>query len=343
MDMRYLESVHVTKAVAHVLDKRLEEPLLGVDETELTEDLHEFFMKHILRSLRTDEAEKACFVGDGAVKQLIYEIFQDEDKMLENSQEMARRLFAIVKPIEGIASGDVAMVLFNSGEARYLAVLKLDYQKSYSHEVEYVNEAFNVKLVAQDIGLPLTHQKLTACAFIKEDQSDDSYDMILLEKSSGEEGPRWFMHRFLGADKRLDQRDKTKLFRKNVEQFARQSLKNDLDKALEVREQLNEELLGSAFIDLDSFAETLFSPSSEAKEKFDKKMESAGLLDGDKLEVDRNWVANKMKNRTIKTDTGFTLRGEYEFFDDSSRFEMRRNGDGSVDYVIKNVRNISER
>lgn len=343
MDMRYLESVHVNNAVAHVLDKRLEEPLLGVAELELSEDLHEFFMKHILRGLRGEDAEKAVFVGEGAIKALVRRIFDEPDSFLECTQEMARRLFGIMRPMESINGGDLAVVTFHSGEARYLGILKLDYQKSYSHEIEYQNEQFNVKLVAQDTGLPLTHQKLSACAFIKEDTTDDTYDMLLVERSTGEEGPRFFLNRFLGASRVLDKRDKTKLLKKSVEQWTRTNLKNDLDKALEVRSQLNEELLGSAFIDLESFSEELFSRSSDAKDKFDKKMQAVGLIDGDKVEVDRLWVTDKMKNRAVKTDTGFTIRGEHEFFDDPARFEMRRNGDGSVDYVIKNVRNISER
>jgi len=343
MDMRYLESVHVNRAVAHVIDRRLEEPLLAQSETELTEDLHEFFMKHILRSLRSEDAEKARFVGEGAVQAIIRKMFEDEDSLLEGSRELARRLFPIVRPSEAINSGDLATVLFHSGEARFVGILKLDYQKSYSHEIDYQEDRFDVKLVAQDIGLPLTHQKLSACAFIKEDRTDDSYDMLLTERSTGEEGPRWFMHRFLGADKVMDRRDRTKLFRKNVENWTRQNLKNDLDKAIEVREQLNEELQGSAYIDIEAFASELFSNGSDTKEKFEKKMESVGLMDGDPVEVDRNWVTQKMKSRAIRTDTGFTIRGDNEFFDDKARFEMRRNGDGSVDYIVKNVRNISER
>ncbi len=50
-----------------------------------------------------------------------------------------------------------------------------------------------------------------------------------------------------------------------------------------------------------------------------------------------------MKTRAIKTDTGFTIRADFDHYDDQLRFEVRKNGDGTVDYVIKNVRNITER
>lgn len=343
MDMRYLESVHMNRAIVHVLDRRMDEPLLAVAETELTEDLHEFFMKHTLKALRSDEAEKASFVGEGTTQYVIKKMFADEEYFVEGSQELARRLFQVMRPIESILPGDLAVIAFHSGEARYLGILKMDYQKNFIHEIDYLEDQFNVRLTAQEIGLPLAHQKLSACAFIKEDATDDSYDMVLVERSIPEEGARYFLNRFLGASKVLDRRDKTKLFRKNVEQWTRQHLKNDIDKAAEVREQLNDELLGSAFIDLDEFAGNLFADSPEAREKFDQKMEKAGLVDGDKIEVDRNWVNNKMKSKALKTDTGFVIRAEHELFDDSLRFEVRRNGDGSVDYIIKNVRNVFER
>lgn len=129
--------------------------------------------------------------------------------------------------------------------------------------------------------------------------------MLLVERSSGEEGPRYFLNRFLGADRVLDKRDQTKLFRRQVEVFARQALKNDIDKAEEVRCQSNEELLGSAYIDIGAFTSELFSNEPEAREKLEKKLQAAGLpLDG-RIEVDRLWVNEKMRKRTIKTDTGF--------------------------------------
>lgn len=342
MDMRHIESVHVNSAVVHVLDKRLEEPLVGIAELELTEDLHEFFMKHILRSLRSEEAEKARFIGEGATKRLIRRIFNDPESFIGCTQELARRLFAIMRPMESVGGGDLAIVTFNSGEARYLGLLKLDYHKAYSHEVAYENERFNVNVTVRDTGLPLTHQKLTACAFIKAYTTDDAYDLLLVEKAAVEEGPRFFLNRFLGASKVLDKRDTTKLFRKTVEQWTRTHLKNDLDKAMEVRRLLSEELLGSAYIDLKAFSEDLFSASSDAREKFQKKMQAVGLPLDEKLEVDRLWIDDAMKTRSVRTDTGFTLKGAHEFYDDPARFELKRNGDGSVDYVIKNVRNISE-
>lgn len=343
MDMRYLESVHVNHAAAHILDKRLEGPMLGILEMELTEDLHEFLMKHTLRAVRSDDSQKATFVGDGAVKALIRGIFSDESLLVENSQELAKRLFSVMRSSEAVLSGDMAVILFRSGEARFLGILKLDYQKSFTHEIEYVADKFDVRLISQDIGLPLTHQRLAACAFIKEDCSDNSYDLLVSERETGEEGPRYFLHRFLGAERVLDKRDRTKSFRRTVEQWTRKNLKNDFAAAEQVRAQLNEELLGSAYIDVEAFSEELFSRNSDAKEKFDKRLETAGLRDGEKIEVDRLWVTTKMKNKTLKTDTGFILRAEHEMFDDPARFEMRRNGDGSVDYIIKNVRNISER
>lgn len=154
MDMRHIESVHVNAAVVHVLDKRLEEPLVGISELELTEDLHEFLMKHILRSMRSDDAEKAKFVGDGATKLLVRRILNDPASFLECTQQLAYRLFAIIRLLESVGSGDLAVVKFNSGEARYLGILKLDHQKAYSHEIEYKDDLFNVNLVTQDTGLP---------------------------------------------------------------------------------------------------------------------------------------------------------------------------------------------
>lgn len=61
------------------------------------------------------------------------------------------------------------------------------------------------------------------------------------------------------------------------------------------------------------------------------------------FEVDKHWIESKMKVKELKTDTGLVIKGDYDLFKDSQRINMKKNGDGTIDYIIKNVRNIIEK
>ncbi|HBG3698021.1 TPA: nucleoid-associated protein, partial [Clostridioides difficile] len=50
-----------------------------------------------------------------------------------------------------------------------------------------------------------------------------------------------------------------------------------------------------------------------------------------------------LKNRCIKTDTGFEIKGKMDDFEDFMKYGIRHNGNGTVDIVIKNVNFYNEK
>ena len=59
--------------------------------------------------------------------------------------------------------------------------------------------------------------------------------------------------------------------------------------------------------------------------------------------IDKKWVEKKLKKRSIKTDTGFDVKGNLIDFEDPMKYSVRQNPDGSIDIVIKNVRFYEEK
>lgn len=64
---------------------------------------------------------------------------------------------------------------------------------------------------------------------------------------------------------------------------------------------------------------------------------------GDHVEVDKQWVENKLKRVRLKIDKDIDVYINEETYDDSSRFEIVRNGDGTINIVIKHIKNYIEK
>lgn len=342
MNLRNIESIRILKASVHVLDKRLEEPMIAQGEITLTEDITRYLMTHIMKASRSGKAQAASFKGEGALQKYVGGIFADPEVFESVSQDIARRMFQVIKPIEAVASCDLVTVLFQAGDIMCMALLKLDHKQTFQHAIEYVDETFAVKLAAVENALPQTSNQLTACALINAPDLVTETGLLIIEQEALEEGPRWFMHRYLGADWTPDRMELTRIFKDIPEKFARRHLKTDFIGAELLRSCLYDKLLGSAAVDPKGFADDALS-EIEARDKLLSALQMAGLQVNDTLEIDRSWVNEKMKHRAIKTDTGFTIRAAHEFYDDLARFEMRRNGDGGIDYIIKNVRSVNEK
>ncbi|QEK12602.1 nucleoid-associated protein [Crassaminicella thermophila] len=172
---------------------------------------------------------------------------------------------------------------------------------------------------------------------------EDEYDLIFLDKQVySDDFEQLFSNVFLNCRSLIDDRDKTKIFKNVTEKWTRRNLKEDIDKAQEVREEVIASMKNCAEIDVEKFVQSVFGNDVEMQQNFIQHLEREGIQ-LEKIEIDKKWVEKKMKKRIMKTDTGIEIKGEYEDLEDKMKFEIVRNGDGTVNLIIKNVRSMMER
>lgn len=345
MEMRYIQDVIVEKAIMHILDLSGDGPLLNEFELELNDKIYEFLHKQIIKGLNDFNNFKGKFYGsEGLMYKNVFRAISEEESFIETSQEIAKHLFKILKKYDGIESCNLIACKFTSDNMEFLAMLKLDYQTAFAHDIDYEDDKFKIKLVTQETGLPGMKQKLSNLAFFKL-PSEDFFDMIYLErpfKTVENETVRYFRDEFLQASQVIDDTGATQIVKNSVEKWVRKTLKGDIDKATEIRDSVNDIFIHSGTLDVESVASDI-TDNNEEKEMLLEELEKKGVDVTSSIDIDKRWVEKKMKSKQIKTDTGFNIKGDYDFFNDSMRFEIKYNGDGSVNYIIKNVRNVSER
>ena len=342
--MRYIKNLLIEKVTLNVVDTTADEAIITKQELQVNEDVEEFVRKHIIKSLKDDNTYSAVFQSDlGRAAVLVRSVLKDVDNFLESSQELTELVFDAIKNTED-ASGDVLFIQYIANERRCFAIMKLDYQVSHGHKIasEYVVDSdsteFTVNLSPQESLLPKTSQGLKKCAFFAKG-NDGKIDMIIIDKGDDD----YFVNDFLEAVKIADNTDLTRRFKTTVEKWVQRNLSDQIGKANTVRTFTNEALLSQEVINTDDFSNVLFKDQEDIKASFDEAMADAGYCEGTKFEIDKTWVESKMKDKKVKTDTGVVLVGDYDFFKDAQKFIAKENGDGSVDIIIKNVRNVVER
>lgn len=333
--MRYTNDVTIVQGILHVLDVQGDEPILSNTLIELDDSSLEFIGNHIIKSLNDDEGRYAEYLSNTLVGMLKNEDLDFQGKSLSAAQ----KLFEVLKKNQFCISGDLLFVEFKSGQIHGYAMMKLDYQSAFVHEIQFDDGVFNVHLAAQQTGLPGSKQRLSKCAFV-DVESDQIF--ILNKKNRNEEpiNPEYFLEEFMQCQVIDDETVKTKVLRSTVEKWARNHLKDDMESAMELRDKMNEYYKESEEIQVDELIETI--NDFEKREDLVNRIKSQGI-DPEPIKLDKHWIEKNMKSKSIKTDTGFTIRGEFLEFKDDQKFEIIRNGDGTVNYLIKNVRNIFEK
>ncbi|MBP3929538.1 MAG: nucleoid-associated protein [Peptostreptococcaceae bacterium] len=332
----------IHKFIIHVLDKNSEVPILNDFEGKVSQEVDKFFQKVIKRVTKDDDLRKGVFknYNDNIVKNCCEQMIYDESTFLENSKEIAAYLFDVMKINAELESCDLAICLYTVKDEKNVAILKLDYKRLYTHSIEFIDDKFNIQMVPHEIGIPET-QRQKQCAIVGLSGINDEYHLRLLDKDAEkEEYESKFINEFLNAEKIVDDKHRTKIFKNSAETWITNALTNDIKQAEDIRSILNYTLKEKDEIDIHSFVEKSIQ-SDDLKESFKEHMVDKGL--DENFSIDKKWVEKKLKKRSIKTDTGFDVKGNLIDFEDPMKYSVRQNPDGSIDITIKNVKFYEEK
>lgn len=345
--MEYINEININEAVIHILDSNGEEPILNEYSLELDEDIHKFLFRHIEKCLKDDELRYAKFNPErNIVKEVVQDYLNGIDNDLINlSKELARQLFIIMKGNVNIPSGDLIVVSIVTDQGPMIGILKMDYVKNFTHEVQFVDEKIGIGIVPQAAGLPGSGQKIQKAAFIKPIREDEHYNLMILDKQKSskedEYGANYFINTFLGSNIVINERDMTKTFIKAAENWTRKNVTEDAGKAEEIRTAIKTKLKAEDTINIDEFSAELFNEQPQVKEDFTNYIKQQGL--SEEVAVDKTWVDKKLKRVRLNIDKQIDLYINEETYHDFSKFEVKRNGDGTINLIVKNVTNYIEK
>lgn len=336
--MRNIEEIIVNKVALNVLDRENNAVVLTEKELELTEEVYGYFENHILKVLKDEEAKPADFGEEkNIVKELCSEIFEDEEQFLDNSCKLSQYLFRCMGTDEKESSGDVAVCLFESQEGRFLAILKLNFTNSYCHYIMEKEGKPVVTIGVNRTGLPSLSQKVSKAVVIREFKDDGQYNLLVLDKDR--EGV--FVNSFLKCTFTRDRRENTKIISRVSERFARRAFKDNAQEAERFRTRLSDYLRNEDSFDIQKVAEESFDDIT-VKNEFKAVMVSEGINE-EVVPIDREWAEKKLKRKRLKVDKSIELYIDSDVYNDKDRFQIKRNGDGTIDIILKNVRNYIEK
>lgn len=344
--MEYIKEIHINEAVLHILDNNSEEPVLNEYTIELNEEIYKFLLRHIERCIKDEELKYAVFNEErNIVKDLSQEYLNGENNLLEVSKELARQMFKIMKSKGNIPSCDLMVVSISTEYSPMIGIMKMDYVKNYTHSIDFIDDKIGINIVPQFTGLPASSQRIQKCAFIKPIREGQKFNLMVIDKSSNKEkdeyGSNYFISDYLGCSIISNERDMTKAFVSAAENWTRNKLKEDASSQEIVRSTIKKKLKEEEHIDIKALSEDLFKDQFEAQQDFIQFVSASGVED--RVPVDKEWVSKKLKRVRLKIDKDIDLYINEETYNDESRFEIQRNGDGSINIVIKHVLNYIEK
>lgn len=112
-------------------------------------------------------------------------------------------------------------------------------------------------------------------------------------------------------------------------------------KQKKIRSTVKSKLREEDSINIQEISNELFKEDLTKKQDFEIFMKGNGLEE--EVAVDKAWVEKKLKRIRLKIDKDIDLYINEDAYHDNSKFEIQRNGDGSINMIIKHVINYIEK
>lgn len=345
--MEYIKEVNINEAIIHVLDNNADEPILNEYALDLDEEKYNFLLKHIQKCLKDEDLKYGVFNEEkNIVKEISQEYLNGENNLLVVSKELARQMFGLMRSKGSIPSCDLIVVSFTTEFGPILGIFKMDYIKNYVHTIEFVDNKLGIDIVPQFTGLPGSSQRIQKCAFLKPIKKENNFDLMVIDKKSKskeneENSSNYFIEDYLGCTTFDNKRDITKNFVKAAEKFTQNTFPENAEKAEAVRTAIKRKLKEEDTIDVRELSQQMFPENHETKEKFVEFITERGISEN--INLDKEWIDKKLKRVRLKIDKDIDLYVDEETYHDNSRFEIQRNGDGTINMVIKHVSNYVQK
>lgn len=343
--MEYVNDITINEAVIHVLNNNSDEPILNEYKLDLNEEVYSFLYKHIKNTLNDEKLKYALFNDEkNIVKEISQEYLNGNSDFIKMSQEIAKQLFFLMRSKGSIASCDLFIISISTEYGPLLAILKMDYIKNYMHKIEFIDGKTGIGINPQFNGLP-SNKRIDKAAFIKPIRKDNKFNLMVMDKdikskASEEYGSRYFINNFLSCSLVNNERDLTRGFLEAAERWTRVNLRENAEAQEELRRNIKRALDEEELIKVEDIAEKMFE-DTVTKESFIKAIDEE--INEKVITVDKGYTQKKFKKLKLKIDSDIEILISEDAYKDNSKFEIIKNGDGSIHMMVKHISNYVQK
>lgn len=372
------DDIVIRKAILHILDTNRGECVLSNTILNPGPDLHDFIRNHIYKIVSSDDTKNCEFDPEYSPIYSILETWDesDETSFIETSQAIANKLYIAMGEGLDIPAADLLFVTFQAEGTIYLALLKMNYKESYTHEVtidspydlhhatlssidstslESVqhnnigeventtedaipdNPIINTEIIKTHSLLPSATSRIPEAIIIN--LSD--YHIKLLEKRYEINGEKayYLSENFLVCRTSIPPKKKLNILTRVINNISNKYDGADLKTKMDTKSALQKEYVDRKSFDVEEIGNKLFGKSPEKKSEFDEKMEQYDLQ-YDNFTVTNESTVKKLEKQVMVTDSGIEISIPMETYNKLANFEVQTDVTGKSTIIIRNIDNL---
>ncbi len=339
--------IKLRKVIVHILDSTVGMPVLSDTLLEYGLDFEDFLRGHIFKLMATDDKKTCEFhKNDSRVYQQLValtEAGQKDEAFVETSQQLALYLYEIMNKNIEIPQADFVEILFEAEGETYLALLKMDYKTSYTHQTQ--SDAFGNanQIIKFRAILPTETQKLSEAAVIC--LSDFSIYMIEKKYEVNGQKTNYFSKLFLHCSGALSAKTQLSIVTRAIDTVQKKYYgdSEQFEVQMEAKQVIHQQLEETGAVDVPFVLDQVFKEKEEFKQEVNEQLEKYHMDTDVQIEPQAESTAQKFAKQYLATDTGVEIKIPMEQYQNGEHIEFITNPDGTISILIKNVGRITSK
>lgn len=345
------DDIIIRKVILHILDTMHGECTLSNMLLEPGPDLYDFIRNHIYKIVSSDDTKHCEFDPElSPVLPIIQALTEeDENSFIETSQKLAEGLYNAMTEGLDIPAADLLCASFQAEGVIYLALLKMNYRDSYTHQITTQDlmpkeDATDTRVGAIHAGIVKTHALLPAASSripeaIIVNLSDNHVQLLEKKYEVNGEKVNYLSERYLLCHAQLPSKKKLNILTKVINDISNKYDGADLKVKMDTKSALQNEYVNQKSFDVEEIGSRLFGKSPAKKAEFDERMEKYDLS-YDNFSVVNESTVKKLEKQVLVTDTGIEISVPMETYNKMADFEVQLDVNGKSTIIIRNIDNL---
>ena len=346
------DDIVIRKAILHILDTNRGECILSNTLLDPGPDLHDFIRNHIYKIVSSDDTKNCEFNPEASPIYSILETWDESDEasFIETSQAIANKLYIAMGEGLDIPAADLLFVTFQAEGTIYLALLKMNYKESYTHEIT-ASDSEDTNLNSNDSNIPVINTGIVKSRALLPSATSripeaviinlSDYHIKLLEKRYEINGEKayYLSENFLICHTNIPPKKKLNILTRVINNISNKYDGADLKTKIDTKSALQKEYVDRKSFDVEEIGNKLFGKSPEKKSEFDEKMEQYDLQ-YDNFTVTNENTVKKLEKQVMVTDSGIEISIPMETYNKLANFEVQTDVTGKSTIIIRNIDNL---
>ena len=346
------DDIVIRKAILHILDTNRGECILSNTLLDPGPDLHDFIRNHIYKIVSSDDTKNCEFNPEASPIYSILETWDESDEasFIETSQAIANKLYIAMGEGLDIPAADLLFVTFQAEGTIYLALLKMNYKESYTHEIT-ASDSEDTNLNSNDSNIPVINTGIVKSRALLPSATSripeaviinlSDYHIKLLEKRYEINGEKayYLSENFLICHTNIPPKKKLNILTRVINNITNKYDGADLKTKMDTKSALQKEYVDRKSFDVEEIGNKLFGKSPEKKSEFDEKMEQYDLQ-YDNFTVTNENTVKKLEKQVMVTDSGIEISIPMETYNKLANFEVQTDVTGKSTIIIRNIDNL---